>query len=74
MRGSLTYFGWVEERNELKARIDALLRTCPEESIRVQIRYEVNDQMGDTLSMYEEARRTSHPAAVALAIRSLTSK
>jgi hypothetical protein len=66
VRGSLTYFGSVEERNELKARIDALLRTCPEESIRVQIRYEVNDQMGDTLSMYEEARRTSHPAAVAL--------
>jgi hypothetical protein len=66
VRGSLTYFGSVQERNELKARIDALLRTCPEESIRVQIRYEVNDQMGDTLSMYEEARRTSHPAAVAL--------
>ena len=66
MRGSLTYFGSEDERNDLKARVDALLRTCPEESMRIQIRYEVNDQVGETLDQYEDARHTSLPAALAL--------
>jgi hypothetical protein len=66
VRGSLTYFGSENERNDLKARVDALLRTCPEESMRIQIRYEVNDQVGDTLDKYEDARHTSLPAALAL--------
>ena len=66
VRGSLTYFGSEDERNDLKARVDALLRTCPEESMRIQIRYEVNDQVGDTLNQYEDARHTSLPAALAL--------
>lgn len=66
LKGSLTYFGSIDERNELKARVDAMIRTCPEESMRIQIRYEVNDQIGDTLKAYEKERRTSFDAAVAL--------
>jgi hypothetical protein len=62
----LTYFAGDDGRNELKSRVDALLRTCPDQSMRVQVRYEVNDQIGDTLSQYEEARRTTSAAALAL--------
>jgi hypothetical protein len=49
VRGALTYFASENDRNELKARVDALYRTCPEESMRIQIRYEVNDQIGSQL-------------------------
>jgi hypothetical protein len=66
LKGSLTYFGTVEERNDLKSRMDALLRACPEESMRIQVRYEVNDQIGDSLAQYEQSRRTSYEPAVAL--------
>jgi hypothetical protein len=66
LKGSLTYFGSIAERNDLKSRVDALIRTCPEESMRIQIRYEVNDQIGDTLAQYEAGRNTPFEAAVAL--------
>jgi hypothetical protein len=66
VRGALTYFGSEDDRNDLKARVDALLRTCPEESMRIQIRYEVNDQQGEALDQYEDARHTALPAALAL--------
>jgi hypothetical protein len=66
MRGALTYFATDEDRNELKARLDALIRACPEESMRIQIRYEVNDQIDGTLEKYVAERRASNRAAVLL--------
>ena len=66
VRGAMTYFASDPERNELKARLDALYRTCPEESMRMQIRYEINDHIGSLIEDYEDARRTEHPEAIAL--------
>jgi hypothetical protein len=66
IEGSRTYFGSEDDRNRLKDRLDSLLRTCPEESIRVQVRYEVTDTIGHTIDDYEAARRTKLPAAIAL--------
>jgi hypothetical protein len=63
LRGSRSYFASEEDRNDLKARVDALIRTCPEESMRIQIRYEVNDQIPGTIEKYLEERRTTNEAA-----------
>lgn len=66
LNGSLTYYGSVEERNAVSERLDSLLRTCPEESMRVQVRYEVDDRVGTVIDDYVDARRTENEAALLL--------
>jgi hypothetical protein len=68
LEGSATYYGSSAERNELNSRLDSLLRTCPEESLRVQVRYEVNDTVGDVLDQYVDGRRTDFEPALLLDI------
>ncbi|MDI3255159.1 hypothetical protein [Pseudacidobacterium ailaaui] len=63
LQGSFTYYGSAEERNALKDRLDSLLRTIPEESIRMQVRYEVSDLLDDILERYVQARRTDYGPA-----------
>ena len=66
LEGSATYYGSVEKRNALSANLDSILRTCPEESLRVQVRYEVSDEIGDVIEKYSEARRTDYQPALRL--------
>src|ERR1700739_2377203 len=51
--GSLTYFGDDPAMNEMHARIEALLRAIPEESMRVQFRYEVVENTNGLIDRYE---------------------
>lgn len=66
LRGALTYYGSGEDRNALKEQLDALIRTIPEESMRVQVRYEVSDQPDNTIDRYVAARKTDFEPALAL--------
>jgi hypothetical protein len=64
--GALTYFGDDDTRNETKTMIEALLRTVPEESMRIQFRYEVVGTTNGQINRYTAFRRTEHPAAIQL--------
>ncbi len=66
LEGSMTYYGSGDDRNMLKDHLDSLLRTIPEESMRVQIRYEVTDKLGKELESYVDARRTDYEPALLL--------
>ena len=61
--GSLTYFGDDSAMNEMKARVEALLRTVPEESMRVQFRYEVVENANGLIDRYEALQRTESDVA-----------
>ena len=61
--GSLTYFGDDSAMNEMHARIEALLRAIPEESMRVQFRYEVVENTNGLIDRYEALQRTESEIA-----------
>ena len=64
--GTLTYFSDDEGRNETKELVESLLRTVPEQSMRLQFRYEVVDGLHGLLTRYEDHRRTQNPEALVL--------
>ena len=64
--GTLTYFSDDEGRNETKELVESLLRTVPEQSMRLQFRYEVVEGLHGLLTRYEDHRRTQNPEAVVL--------
>ena len=66
MTGALTYFADDEGRNETKELLESLLRTIPEQSMRLQFRYEVVEGLSGLLNRYEDHRRTEVPSALVL--------
>ncbi len=66
--GSATYYGSEDDRNSLNSRLDSLVRTCPENSMRIQVRYEVNDTVGSVIDEYVDARRTDYEPAILMDI------
>ena len=66
LAGALTYFADDEGRNETKELVESLFRTIPEQSMRLQFRYEIIEGLNGLLLRYEEHRRTSVPEAVLL--------
>lgn len=66
MTGSLTYFADDEGRNENKEMLESLLRTIPEQSMRLQFRYEVIEGLNGLLGKYEDHRRTEASSALVL--------
>ena len=66
LAGSSSYFADDHSRNEMKSFLESLLRTVPEESMRVQFRYEVLETSAQTIDKYEEIRRTDSQAAILL--------
>ena len=53
--GTMTYFSDDDERNEAKSVLESLLRAIPEQSMRLQFRYEVVESLNGLLELY---RRT----------------
>ena len=56
--GSLTYFGDDAAMNDMNARVEALIRAVPEESMRIQFRYEVIENANGLIDRYEALQRT----------------
>ena len=59
LQGAMSYFADDEGRNEKKRHLEALLRTIPEESMRLQFRFEVAEDLGSLLDVYQKETRTS---------------
>jgi type IV secretory pathway VirB4 component len=53
LRGINSYFASDAERNQNKLMLDALLRTLPEQSMRLQLRFEVVEDLGNLLDRYQ---------------------
>jgi hypothetical protein len=66
VEGARTYFADDDGRNEAKAVLEALLRALPEESMRLQCRYEVVESLNGLLDRYRDASRTELPQVRAL--------
>src|SRR6185437_7742358 len=60
LRGMTSYFGSDEERDRGKVMLGALLKSIPEQSMRVQLRYEVVEDLGDLLDVYTSDDRSDH--------------
>ena len=56
--GALTYFADDDGRNEAKAMLESLLRAIPEQSTRLQFRYEVVEGLNNLLDQYRDASRS----------------
>ena len=57
LKGLASYFASDEGRNRGKLMLEALLRSLPEQSMRVQFRYETVEDLGGLLDQYVSAQR-----------------
>src|SRR6202521_2397997 len=61
LKGLASYFASDEGRDRGKLMLEALLRSLPEQSMRMQFRYEVVEDLGDLLEQYAEAQQSERP-------------
>jgi hypothetical protein len=66
LRGVNSYFGGDEERGCNKDMLGALLKSIPEQSMRMQIRYEVVEDLGNLLEKYAALGHMESEAITAL--------
>jgi hypothetical protein len=55
--GIQSYYASDEGRNRLKGLLEALVRSLPERSMRMQVRFEISEGAGDLVSRYIRERR-----------------
>lgn len=58
LRGVTSYFASDQERNRAKTMLAALLKAIPEQSMRLQISYEVVENLGDLLDRYRVEKKS----------------
>ncbi len=61
LRGVTSYFASDQERNRVKTMLEALLKAIPEQSMRMQVRYEVVEDLGDLLDRYRADKKSEQP-------------
>jgi hypothetical protein len=66
LKGLTTYFASDEGRDRGKLMLEALLRSLPEQSMRVQIRYEVVEDLADLLEQYVVGQRSERSEVIEL--------
>jgi hypothetical protein len=66
LKGLPTYFASDEGRDRGKLMLEALLRSLPEQSMRVQLRYEVVEDLGELLDRYVAGQRSERSEVIAL--------
>lgn len=66
LRGVLSYFATDGERNEAKERLEALFRSLPDVSMRIQFRYDISEHLGNLLEEYIDQRRGEQAEVIAL--------
>jgi type IV secretory pathway VirB4 component len=66
VRGLNTFFHADETRNRTKELLEALVRSLPERSMRMQVRYEVTDGHGDLTERYVKEQRAENAVLQAL--------
>ena len=66
LKGILAYFATDGDRNQSKAMLEALFRSVPDVSMRIQFRYEISEHLGDLLDSYLHEQRTEQSEVMAL--------
>lgn len=66
LKGLASYFASDEGRERNKLMLEALLRSLPEQSMRVQFRYEVVEDLGDLIERYSRGLRLERKEIVTL--------
>ena len=66
LRGILAYFATDGDRNQNKSMLEALFRSVPDVSMRIQFRYEISEHLGDLLDSYVREQRTEQSEVMAL--------
>ena len=66
LRGVLAYFATDSDRNQTKSMLEALFRSVPDVSMRIQFRYEISEHLGDLLDSYIHEQRTGQSEVMAL--------
>jgi hypothetical protein len=66
LKGLASYFASDEGRDRGKLMLEALLRSLPEQSMRVQFRYELVEDLGELLERYAEAQQSERVEVIAL--------
>jgi type IV secretory pathway VirB4 component len=64
--GINSYYASDEERNRIKVSLEALVRSLPERSMRMQARFEIAEGTGDLIGRYNREQRNSNPVLQAL--------
>jgi hypothetical protein len=64
--GIQSYYASDEARNRIKGLLEALTRSLPERSMRMQVRFEIAEGTGDLVSRYLQQRRNDSPVLRAL--------
>lgn len=66
LKGVLSYFVTDDERNLAKSMLEALMRSVPDVSMRIQFRYEISEHLGDLLENYVHQQRAERSEVMAL--------
>jgi len=59
--GVHSYFASDDMRNRAKSGLEALVRSLPERSMRMQVRFEITEGYGDLVSRYNREQRNESP-------------
>ena len=66
LSGINSYYHNDEGRNRTKVALEALIRSLPERSMRMQARFEITEGLGDLLDSYKQQLRNENPTLLAL--------
>jgi hypothetical protein len=66
LKGQASYFASDEGRDRGKLMLEALLRSLPEQSMRVQVRYETVEDLGSLLEQYGTGQRSDREEVATL--------
>jgi type IV secretory pathway VirB4 component len=66
LRGILAYFATDADRNQTKSMLEALFRSVPDVSMRIQFRYEISEHLGDLFESYIGQQRADQAEVMAL--------
>lgn len=66
LNGINSYYHSDETRNQTKFSLEALVRSLTERSMRMQVRFEVIENLGDLPERYKNQLRSDHPVIQAL--------
>ncbi len=66
LSGINSYYHNDEGRNRTKVALEALVRSLPERSMRMQVRFEITEGLGDLVENYKQQLRSENPTLLAL--------
>ena len=66
LSGINSYYHSDDGRNRTKLALEALIRSLPERSMRMQVRFEIAEGLGDLRERYQQQLRNQNPTLLAL--------